>query len=128
MMICYNSQNDKKLLEDSLEYIKSLVKIDKLELEKTGKSPEFQSITSVVGAYQVYLKIEGLIDTGQEKSRLAKEIERTEGFLVSINKKLSNESFVSKASPEVVNNEKKKLADNEAKLEKLKEHYRSLSQ
>lgn len=108
-------------------YIKTLGKIENLEISSGGKTPEYKTITSVVGPYQVYLKIEGLIDIEQEKERLEKEIERAEGFLNTVNKKLGNENFVAKASPEVVNVEKKKREDALQKLEKLKSHYELLT-
>jgi len=126
VVIACRSDNDKKMLQQSLSYIKSLSKIENLELADSKHIPKFKSITSVVGPYQVYLKIEGLIDIEQEKKRLGKEIERAESFLSSINKKLSNENFISKASADVVNNEKKKQEDTRLKLEKLKNHYKSL--
>ena len=72
---------------------------------------KFVSVTSVVNNYQVYIKVEGLIDIEQEKDRLNKEIDRTESYLKSLNKKLSNSNFLKKASEEVVNNEKKKRED-----------------
>ena len=126
VVIACRSDNDEKMLQQSLSYIKSLSKIENLELTDSNHLPKFKSITSVVGPYQVYLKIEGLIDIEQEKKRLGKEIERAESFLSSINKKLSNENFISKASADVVNNEKKKQEDTRLKLEKLKNHYKSL--
>jgi valyl-tRNA synthetase len=74
------------------------------------------------------VKIEGLIDIEQEKQRLSKEIERTESYLNSLDKKLSNENFLNKASKDVVENEKRKQEDFRSKLEKLKEHYHSLKE
>jgi valyl-tRNA synthetase len=124
--IASRTNNDKKTLEHVLTHIKSLAKIETLDLADSIHLPGFKSVTSVVGPYQVYLKIEGLIDIEQEKKRLDKEIERAESFLNSINKKLGNENFLSKASEEVVNNEKKKQEDTKQKLEKLKNHYKSL--
>ena len=126
--LVYSDKRDKGLIENSESYIKSLAKIENLEMMDASKKPEFHSITSIAGPYQVYLKIEGLVDFEQERARLDKEIERAESFLESINKKLSNENFVSKASPEVVNNEKKKLEDTRLKLEKLRSHYKLLSE
>ncbi|MCI0715587.1 MAG: valine--tRNA ligase [Chlorobi bacterium] len=126
VVIACRTDNDKKMLESVLIYIKSLAKIENLELVDSKHTPKFKSVTSVVGPYQVYLKIEGLIDIEQEKRRLDKEIERAESFLNSINKKLSNDNFLSKASSDVVINEKKKQEDTKQKLEKLKNHYKSL--
>ncbi len=118
---------DKQVLDRVLSYIKSLAKAETIEITTNGTAPAYKAITSVVGPYQVYMKIEGLIDEEQEKSRLAKEIERAEGFLNSVNKKLGNQNFISKASPEVVEVEKKKQEDTLQKLEKLKSHYELLT-
>lgn len=119
--------SDAELLSSAKNYIRSLAKIETLDIETKQEAPVYKSVTSVVGPYQLYLKIEGLIDVEQEKAKLNKEIERTEGFINSVNKKLSNEKFVTNASPEVVAGEKKKLEDNIQKLEKLKEHYKLIA-
>lgn len=115
------------LLDSVKDYVISLGKIDALESGINLSKPAYLNITSVVGRYQVYLKIEGLIDIEKEKARVKKEIERCESFLNSVNKKLSNENFRAKASPEVIANEQKKYDDTLAKLEKLKHHIESLS-
>ncbi len=130
VVINCHDDTEKKFLVDVSGYIKQLAKAANLEItlpDEFAKLPEFKSMTSVVGPNQVYIKIEGLIDLEQERARLNKEIERAESFLASINKKLSNQNFVSKASEEVVNNEKKKLEDTQIKLEKLRNHYKSLA-
>jgi valyl-tRNA synthetase len=127
------ASEDKKTasyVEELSSYLKSLAKIGELQIVKKedfAKLEQFKSLTSVVGPYQIYVRIEGLIDIEQEKQRLDREIQRTESFLISIEKKLSNEKFVSKAAPEVVENERKKHEDSRQKLEKLKEHYNSLA-
>jgi valyl-tRNA synthetase len=129
IVISSEDSNSIKMIDDLSAYIKMLAKVGDMQIlikDDFGKLEKFKSITSVVGPYQIYLKIEGLIDIVQEKLRLDKEIQRTESFLVSIEKKLSNEKFVQKASPEVVENERKKQEDSKQKLEKLKEHYNSL--
>lgn len=125
--ISCSDETSKKLIDDVLSYIKALAKAESIEITIEGAAPLYQSVTTVVGSYQVYMKTEGLIDPEQEKKKIALEIERAEGFLASVMKKLSNENFVSKASPEVVNIERKKQEDTVAKLEKLKLHYETLS-
>ena len=122
------SAEDTAFINSASNYIKSLAKIGALEIRTGADAPAYKSVTAVVGSYQVYLKIEGLIDIEQEKAKLQKEIERTEGFISSVTKKLSNEKFTANASPEVVENERKKLDDNTKKLEKLKEHYKLISE
>ena len=121
----------KEQVNELSHYITSLARIETLEVtlpEELKKLGKFKSITSVINNYQVYIKVEGLIDIEQEKARLEKEIKRTESFLESLNKKLSNENFLKKASEDVVENEKKKQEDFTLKLQKLREHYRDLAE
>jgi valyl-tRNA synthetase len=119
-----------RMVNELSPYMKILAKIEELDVIPSSefeKQPKFKSITSVVGSYQVYLRIEGLIDIEQEKMRLSKEIERTRTYLDSLDKKLNNDNFLKKASKNVVENEKHKQEDFRSKLEKLQEHYNLLS-
>ena len=59
------------------------------------------------------------VDKEAEIARLSKELEYMEGFKNSVMKKLGNERFVSKAPAQVVEAERKKLADAEAKITSL---------
>ena len=67
------------------------------------------------------------IDVEAEKARIKKDIDYLEGFKASVNKKLSNERFVSNAPEAVVAAERKKLADADAKLEVLRAALQALS-
>ncbi len=80
----------------------------------------------VVRSDEFYIPLEDSIDPEAEKEKITKEIEYTKGFLKSVSKKLSNERFVSGAPEQVVANEKKKMADAEAKLQTLEESLNAL--
>jgi valyl-tRNA synthetase len=125
--ISCSTKESNYVLSSVKNYVLSLAKIEKADVGINLPKPAYKHISSVVSGYQVYLKIEGIIDVEKERERTKKEIERAEGFLISINKKLENEKFVSKASPEIVENEKKKREDTKEKLEKLRSHYNSLA-
>ncbi|MBG7613244.1 valine--tRNA ligase [Polaribacter sp. BAL334] len=60
------------------------------------------------------------IDIAAEKVKLQEELKRAEGFLVGVQKKLSNERFVSSAPEEVIVLERKKEADALAKIDMIK--------
>ena len=68
---------------------------------------------------EVNVPLAGTIDTVAELERLNKDLAYYTGFKASVVKKLSNERFVSNAPAQVVESERKKLADAEAKIESL---------
>jgi len=101
------------------EYIQSIAKVDKLVVNKVIDKPK-GSASSVVKGCDIFVPLEGVIDFNVERNRITKEINRLEGMLVGVSKKLANEKFVSNAPTEVIEKEKAKLADWQSSLEKLK--------
>jgi len=73
----------------------------------------------VVGNVRVCLHME--IDKAAEKVRIGKELARVEGEIVKVNGKLGNEAFVAKAPPAVLEQERKRLADFSATVERLRD-------
>ncbi|MCF8182113.1 MAG: valine--tRNA ligase, partial [Burkholderiaceae bacterium] len=73
---------------------------------------------AVVGEARLCLFME--VDVAAEKIRLSKEVARLEGEIGKANGKLSNEAFVAKAPPAVIDQERKRVADFEASLSKMK--------
>ena len=84
--------------------------------------PKQGSIAIVVQTDKLYIEAAAAtIDVGAQKEQMQKELEYLKGFLLSIDKKLGNEKFVQNAKPEVIENERKKYADGEAKIKTLEE-------
>ncbi|QXV67234.1 valine--tRNA ligase [Mucilaginibacter sp. 21P] len=81
----------------------------------------------VAGTDEFFVTLNIEIDVEAEKERLEKEREYLTGFLRSVDAKLANERFVSNAKPEVVENERKKKADAEAKLKIVEENLKGLA-
>lgn len=75
----------------------------------------------LVRSDEFFINLEGEIDIEAERENLTKELAYTEGFLNSVAKKLSNERFVQNANADVVEKERQKMADAEAKIVTLKE-------
>ncbi len=84
------------------------------------------ALTFRVKANEYFIPIAGAINIEDEIKKLSDELGYTEGFLKSVQKKLSNERFVSNAPDQVVASEKKKEADALAKIETLKASLTSL--
>jgi valyl-tRNA synthetase len=80
---------------------------------------------AVVGDARICLHME--VDIAAEKLRLGKEATRLEGELVKVKAKLGNDAFVSKVPPAVLEQERKRLTDFTATLEKLREQLTRLN-
>jgi valyl-tRNA synthetase len=72
-----------------------------------------------VKSNEYFIPVTGVVDVEAEKAKLEEELNYTRGFLKSVEKKLSNEKFVSGAPVKVVDMEKQKKADAEAKIEAI---------
>lgn len=82
------------------------------------------SISIVVQTDKIYLGAEAApVNKSQQKAEMQKEMDYLKGFLESVEKKLSNERFMSNAKPEVIDGERKKKADAEAKMRALQESF-----
>ncbi len=84
------------------------------------------AIQLVVGSAKLYIKSEQAIDTSAQRKTIEDELAYYEGFLASVEKKLSNEKFVQNAKAEVVEMEKKKQHDAQQKIAMLKESLANL--
>jgi valyl-tRNA synthetase len=98
-------------------------------IRKMGNISEIKKVTEksavsasfLISTTEYAVPIAGNIDVEAELLKLNDELKYLEGFLVSVTKKLSNEKFVANAKPEIVENERKKLSDTEAKIKTVKE-------
>ncbi len=68
----------------------------------------------------VFIPLEGLIDLDAERARLAKEAARIEGEILKVTRKLDNADFVARAKPEVVEENRERLASFQSDLARLK--------
>jgi valyl-tRNA synthetase len=83
--------------------------------------PLGQTISVVVGKDKFFIETAVAIDHSHQKEALIRELEYLKGFLVSVNKKLSNQKFIENARPEVIAIEQKKRIDAEEKIRVLEE-------
>ena len=88
------------------------------------KNPSASSF--LVGTTEFAVILGNLIDKEAEIKKIEAEIQHLEGFLIGVNKKLSNEKFVSNAPAKVVELERKKQHDATLKISSLKETLNAL--
>lgn len=79
------------------------------------------SVSFLVKADECFIPMEGQVNIEEERENITKDLAYTKGFLNSVIKKLSNERFVAGAPAAVIENEKKKQADAEAKIKALED-------
>ncbi len=106
-------------LQSFAPYLQALAKLS--EVNVAEQLPESPAPVSIVGATKLMLKVE--IDVAAERERLGKEIARLDGEINKANAKLGNESFVARAPAQVVAQEKERVANFSATLEKLREQF-----
>ena len=88
--------------------------------EKSAATSDF-----LVGTTEYAVPLGDLIDKDAEIKKIESEIKRLENFLTGVEKKLSNERFVSNAPAQVVELERKKQSDATTKLASLRENLKS---
>ncbi|MBT8268098.1 MAG: valine--tRNA ligase [Bacteroidia bacterium] len=84
------------------------------------------TLTFRVRSNEYFIPVGDAINLEDEIRKIKEELDYTEGFLNSVQKKLSNDRFVNNAPEQVVSAEKKKEADALAKIETLKSSLASL--
>jgi valyl-tRNA synthetase len=117
----------KKNGEISEEFDSVIVKMGNLsQLEYITEKVE-NSNSFLVGGTEYFVPFGESIDVEAEKEKLTTELEYTQGFLKSVQKKLQNERFVSNAPDQVVDIERKKESDAISKIAILEEKISSLN-
>lgn len=115
-----NNENAAKTFDVVIDRLGNISKLAYTDAKVEG------ALTFRVKSNEYFVPMKGTIDVEEEIKKLTEELNYTEGFLKSVQKKLSNERFVNNAPGQVVASEKKKEADALAKIETLKASLASL--
>ena len=97
-------------------YIRRFTNPEKLEIASNLTAPELAMSAVITGA-EIFLPLADLLNVEEELARLDKELSKWQKELDMVGKKLSNERFIANAKPEVVEKEKEKQADYQAKYD-----------
>jgi len=119
------SQDQADKLQDQSWIFSKFLSVDSLEFNPYLTKPK-ASASALVKGTEIFVPLEGLIDLDKERERIQNEIKKTEGFLKSVEGKLSNQKFVENAPDDVVEKERQKKADAKSDIEKLKQTLENL--
>ena len=107
-------------------YNSIIVKMCNISEISEVQAHEEGSSSFLVGTYEFSVPLSGAIDIEAEIAKMEGELQRKQGLLKGIVKKLSNERFVNNAPAQVVDLENKKKADTESIIQSLKENIAAL--
>lgn len=108
----------------TIELVKKLANVSAYHIGVNKPEPSF-GILIKSAEFFIPVSFDNM-DKEAEIERLNKELEYNKGFLKSVQSKLANERFVSNAKPEIIENERKKQADAEAKIQSLMDQLSAL--
>ena len=108
------------------EYEPVIRKMANLEAVERVTQKDASAAGFIVKTTQYFVPLAGMIDADAERRKLADELTYYEGFLASVMKKLANERFVQSAPAKVVENERAKRADAEARIAAIREQLAAL--
>ena len=108
-------------LDEVLIKMAGLSAIDRSGVRSEG------AVSFVIGTDEFAVPMAAYIDVEEELKKLRADLEYQQKFLAGVEKKLSNESFVSKAPEAVISLERKKKADAESRIATIEQSIRQLS-
>jgi valyl-tRNA synthetase len=103
-------QSEQVLLEGETSLVRALAGVGKLTVLPDAEKPAHSAV-AVAGNLEVYVPLEGLVDFEAEAARLGKEREKYSVELERLEKKLSNEGFLAKAAPEIVEKDRARATE-----------------
>ena len=113
--------DNKNTLQEHVNYIADLAFAEPIIFDDEKPS---HAMSGVIEGVEIYLPLEGLIDTEKEIARLTKELEKVRKGAAATEGKLNNERFLSKAPAEVVQAERDKLIAANEKISSLEQRIR----
>ena len=103
--------------------LKKLANVSEISFATKTDKPSF---TFLVGGTEISIPLSENLDLAEEKTKTEEELKYLKGFLISVEKKLSNKKFVANAKPEIVDTERKKQKDAQDIIALLEEKLKTL--
>ena len=126
MIIQTKTDELKVLLQNNEHYIKRFCNPSTLTIDSNVELPD-EVMSQVLTDKEVHLPLEGLINIEEEIARLSKELDKYQKELDRVNQKLNNEKFTSKAPAHIIEVERNKQQDYQAKYDAVQQRIEALN-
>jgi valyl-tRNA synthetase len=112
-------ETELNFLREQQPYLRALARVAAAEYRSLAERPK-GAATAVVGAIEIYLPLDDLVNLDDERARLTKEVRKVEDEFSRVQNKLSNSDFLAKAKAEVIEKERDKARQFEEKIRTLR--------
>ncbi|MEG3895471.1 MULTISPECIES: valine--tRNA ligase [unclassified Microcoleus] len=115
------SEKERQIISDGGVYIQDLAKVENLTVTASVDADLGQTIAGVVGTVQVLIPLAGVVDLEALRAKLEKKLSKVEAEIKHTAARLTNQKFVEKATPDVVQGARDALAEAEKQAEILRD-------
>jgi valyl-tRNA synthetase len=125
LILKFTDKTKEDIIKRYQKYFQRLARVNSITTSTDGTKPN-QAASAVVAGGEIFIPLEGIIDTAVEKERIEKELKHIENMIQGIENKLSNDNFVSRAPRDVVEKERIKLINFKESYTKLRNNLNQL--
>jgi valyl-tRNA synthetase len=125
LILKFTDKTKEDIIKRYQKYFQRLARVNSITTSTDGTKPN-QAASAVVAGGEIFIPLEGIIDTAVEKERIEKELKHIENMIQGIENKLSNDNFVSRAPRDVVEKERIKLINFNESYTKLRNNLNQL--
>lgn len=118
--------DDAQLIADQQELIQNLAALSSIVASPEAQKPD-GAVVNIVGALEIYTDVAGLVDLAEERKKLERELEKQQKDFEKLDKKLSNEGFLAKAAPEIIEKDTQRRNELAEQIEKITAQLTQLS-
>ena len=127
LMIKTEDAEKTQIILDNTRSINELARVELGDVNARVVKPKVAA-SSILDGMDLIVPLEGMMDFAEERTRVEKELKKIEKDLLFLDKKLSNQNFVKKAPPEIIEKDKQRKLTLSEKQTKLKVHLQTIEQ
>jgi len=116
-----------QIILDNTRSINELARVELGDVNARVVKPKVAA-SSILDGMDLIVPLEGMMDFAEERTRVEKELKKIEKDLLFLDKKLSNQNFVKKAPPEIIEKDRQRKLTLSEKQTKLKVHLQTIEQ